>query len=154
MPGIVLSAKTEIQDKVDLLLGGAADYVTKPFDTRELLARIKVQLRKAQPTREDASLIVGDLEMDLMARTLTVCGQIVRLTRTEYAILKLLMENPGQVIVRSVLLDRISIDTPDCTERSLKQHISNLRKKLQDINGIDYIETVWGIGFKLAEFKS
>ena len=154
IPVIVLSAKTEIQDKVDLLLGGAADYVTKPFDTRELLARIKVQLRKAQPTREDASLIVGDLEMDLMARTLTVCGQIVRLTRTEYAILKLLMENPGQVIVRSVLLDRISIDTPDCTERSLKQHISNLRKKLQDINGIDYIETVWGIGFKLAEFKS
>ena len=154
IPVIVLSAKTEIQDKVDLLLGGAADYVTKPFDTRELLARIKVQLRKAQPTREDASLIVGDLEMDLMARTLTVCGQIVRLTRTEYAILKLLMENPGQVIARSVLLDRISTDTPDCTERSLKQHISNLRKKLQDINGIDYIETVWGIGFKLAEFKS
>ena len=114
IPVIVLSAKTEIQDKVDLLLGGAADYVTKPFDTRELLARIKVQLRKAQPTREDASLIVGDLEMDLMARTLTVCGQIVRLTRTEYAILKLLMENPGQVIVRSVLLDRISIVLCSC----------------------------------------
>ena len=148
IPVIVLSAKTEIQDKVDLLLGGAADYVTKPFDTRELLARIKVQLRKAQPTREDASLIVGDLEMDLMARTLTVCGQIVRLTRTEYAILKLLMENPGQVIVRSVLLDRISIDTPDCTERSLKQHVSNIRKKLETLDGKDHIEAIYGIGFK------
>ncbi len=59
-----------------------------------------------------------------------------------------------QVISKSVLLDRISLDTPDCTERSLKQHISNLRKKMQDVSGVDYIETVWGIGFKLAEQKS
>ena len=66
---------------------------------------------------------------------------------------KLLMENPKQVISKSVLLDRISLDTPDCTERSLKQHISNLRKKMQDVSGVDYIETVWGIGFKLAEQK-
>ena len=154
IPVIVLSAKADVQDKVDLLLGGAADYVTKPFDTRELLARISVQLRKAEPTREASSLIVGDLEMDLMARALTVCGQKVKMTRTEYAILKLLMENPGQVFTRSALLDRISVDTPDCTDRSLKQHISNLRKKMQDISGIDYIETVWGIGFRLAELKS
>ena len=83
-----------------------------------------------------------------------ITWQAVKLTRTEYAILKLLMENPKQVIAKSVLLDRISLDTPDCTERSLKQHISNLRKKMQDVSGIDYIETVWGIGFKLAEQKS
>ena len=76
------------------------------------------------------------------------------LTKEGYAILKLLMENPKQVIAKSVLLDRISLDTPDCTERSLKQHISNLRKKMQDVTGVDYIETVWGIGFKLAEQKS
>ena len=85
--------------------------------------------------------------------SLAVQGQAVKLTRTEYAILKLLMANPKQVIAKSVLLDRISLDTPDCTERSLKQHISNLRKKMQDVSGIDYIETVWGIGFKLAEQK-
>ncbi len=66
----------------------------------------------------------------------------------------LLLENPKQVIAKGILLDRISLDTPDCTERSLKQHISNLRKKLQDVNDVDYIETVWGIGFKLAEQKS
>lgn len=78
----------------------------------------------------------------------------MKLTRTEYAILKLLMENPRQVIAKSVLLDRISLDTPDCTERSLKQHVSNLRKKLLDVSGMDHIETVWGIGFKLAEERS
>ena len=150
-PVMILSAKADIQGKVNLLLGGAADYLTKPFDTRELLARITVQLRKAEQPVKGDSLSFGDLFIDLKSMTLTVCGQEVRLTRTEYAILKLLMENPGQVIARSVLLDRISIDTPDCTERSLKQHISNLRKKLQDVSGADYIETVWGIGFKLKE---
>ena len=154
IPVIVLSAKLDVQDKVNLLLGGAADYITKPFDIQELLARIAVQLRKAEHIGKSDTLIIGDLNMDLMSMTLTVCGQAVRLTKTEYAILRLLMENPKQVIVRSVLLDRISADTPDCTERSLKQHISNLRKKLEDVNGVDYIETVWGIGFKLAEQKS
>ena len=89
-----------------------------------------------------------------MSLVLMVQGQAVKLTRTEYAILKLLMENSKQVIAKSVLLDRISRDTPDCTERSLKQHISNLRRKMQDVSGVDYIETVWGIGFKLAQQKS
>ena len=154
IPVIVLSAKVDVQDKVNLLLGGAADYMTKPFDTQELLARITVQLRKREQIGESSTLSIGDLSINLMSLSLTVCGQTVRLTRTEFAILKLLMENPKQVIARSVLLDRISMDTPDCTERSLKQHISNLRKKMQDASGIDYIETVWGIGFKLSEQKS
>ena len=94
---------------------------------------------------------IGEVSLDTMTFTLTVQNQEVKLTRTEYAIVKLLMEHSKQVIAKSVLLDRISIDTPDCTERSLKQHISNLRKKLQEVNGIDYIETVWGIGFKWKE---
>lgn len=153
-PVIVLSAKVDVQDKVNLLLGGAADYMTKPFDFQELLARIAVQLRKSEKGNGRDTLVVGDLNLDLMTMTLTVRGKAVRLTRTEYAILKLLMENPKQVVSRSVLLDRISSDTPDCTERSLKQHISNLRRKLQDAGGQDYIETVWGIGFKLADQKS
>ena len=153
IPVIVLSAKVDVQDKVNLLLGGAADYMTKPFDTKELLARITVQLRKAEQHGETKFLSVGDLVLDMGSLSLAVQGQAVKLTRTEYAILKLLMANPKQVIAKSVLLDRISLDTPDCTERSLKQHISNLRKKMQDVSGIDYIETVWGIGFKLAEQK-
>lgn len=154
IPVIVLSAKVDVQDKVNLLLGGAADYMTKPFDTDELLARITVQLRKAERTGDDRCLSVGELELDRVSLTLKVQGEAVKLTRTEFAILKLLMENPKQVIARSVLLDRISLDTPDCTERSLKQHISNLRRKMQAVGGVDYIETVWGIGFKLAQQNS
>ena len=154
IPVIVLSAKVDVQDKVNLLLSGAADYMTKPFDIKELLARITVQLRKTEQHEKIKFLSVGDLVLDLFPLSLTVQGQAVKLTRTEYAILKLLMENSKQVIAKSVLLDRISLDTPDCTERSLKQHICNLRKKLQDVSGVDYIETVWGIGFKLTEQKS
>ena len=154
IPVIVLSAKVDVQDKVNLLLSGAADHMTKPFDTKELLARITVQLRKSEKKPEDSVMTVSDLALDSLSQTMTVQGQLVKLTRTEFAIMKLLMVNPKQVISKNTLLDRISLDTPDCTERSLKQHISNLRKKLQDISGVDYIETVWGIGFKLAEQKS
>lgn len=154
IPVIILSAKANVQDKVELLLGGAADYITKPFDTRELLARIAVQLRKPKTPGDKSILLTGDLALDPESLSLTVQGQPVKLTRTEFAILKLLMQNPNQVIAKSVLLDRISADTPDCTERSLKQHISNLRKKIQEISGVDYIETVWGIGFKLASQNS
>lgn len=154
IPVIVLSAKVDIQDKVDLLLGGAVDYVTKPFNTEELLARITVQLRKAERPDNSTVLTVGDLTLDTISLDVTYKGQSIKLTRTEYAILKLLMANPKQAISKGALLDRISLDTPDCTERSLKQHISNLRRKLQEATGMDYIETVWGIGFKLTEPKS
>ena len=154
IPVIVLSAKTDIQDKVDLLLNGAADYITKPFNTKELLARITVQLRKSQNYFAGNKLCYGDIGMDLSTMSVTVKQVFVSLTRTEFAILKILMQNPNQVLSKGVLLDRISIDTPDCTERSLKQHISNLRKKLEEVGNKDYIETVWGIGFKLIEQES
>lgn len=148
IPVIVVSAKADIDNKVELLLGGAVDYVTKPFDTRELLARIAVGLRKAE-SMEDGTLRFADICLDTAAHTVRVGEKEVRLTRTEYAILKLLMRNPAQVITKSLLLDRISEDTPDCTENSLKMHVSNLRKKLREICGRDYIESVWGIGFKM-----
>lgn len=151
IPVIVLSAKVDVQDKVNLLLGGAADYMTKPFDTGELLARIAVQLRKTGTTDSSKVIQVGDLSLDTSSHEATVKSEQVRLTKTEYAILKLLMQNPKTVIAKSVILERISEDTPDCTESSLKQHISNLRKKLRDVGDKDYIEAVWGIGFKLSE---
>lgn len=154
IPVIVLSAKVDVENKINLLLNGAADYMTKPFDTKELLARITVQLRKREQQDTTKLLSVGDLVLDMVSLSLRVQGQAVKLTQTEYAILKQLMENPKQVIAKSVLLDSISLDTPDCTERSLKQHISNLRKKMQSVSGKDYVETIWGIGFKLAEEKS
>ena len=147
-PVIVLSAKGDVQDKVQLLLDGAVDYITKPFDTAELLARVAVQLRKSA-SGQSARLSCGDMELDLNAHQLTVDGVPVKLTRTEFAILKLLLQSPAQVIAKSVILDGISLDTPDCTESSLKIHVSNLRKKLRDADGQEHIEAVWGIGFRL-----
>lgn len=151
VPVIVVSAKVDVRDKVDLLLGGAADYITKPFDTQELLARIAVQLRRADAPEPAEVLTFGLLRLDHGAHEVCAAGAPVRLTRTEYAILRLLMQNPRQVLAKSILLDRISRDTPDCTDGSLKIHISNLRKKLRAACGKDYIEAVWGIGFRLRE---
>ncbi len=171
IPVIVISAKVGIDDKVDALLGGAADYITKPFAVRELLARITVQLRKrdlsaragqtAGPDscQKDRRLTVGDLMLDLVLREVSSQkaqdkNTAVRLTRTEFAILRLLMQNAGQVFSKAAILDCISEDTPDCTDSSLKQHISNLRKKLAGIGEADCIEAVWGIGFRLKSLPN
>lgn len=151
IPVIVVSAKVDVTEKVNLLLSGAADYVTKPFDTRELLARIAVALRDAREM-DSGEMNCGSIKINVSAHAATVDDVPVKLTRTEYAILKLLMRNPRQVVTKSVLLDRISEDTPDCTETSLKMHVSNLRKKLRDAGGGDCIESVWGIGFKMKEY--
>ena len=159
IPVIVLSAKTDIDHKVELLLDGAADYVTKPFQTKELLARIVVQLRNADSSNSSPESMAGksinqvlkydDLIMDTAEHCVMIKDCKIRLTKTEYAILKLLMLNQTQVIPKSTILDRISEDTPDCMESSLKVHISNLRRKLREVGNKDYIEAVWGIGFKM-----
>ena len=149
IPVIVVSAKTAVEDKVELLLGGAVDYLTKPFDMKELLARIKVRLREKSSLRLSPVYTYEELTIDTASHSVCVAGKQINLTRTEYAILKLLMQNPEQVIAKSVLLDRISMDTPDCTENSLKTHISHLRNKLREASGKEYVESVWGIGFRL-----
>ena len=152
VPILMVSAKKDDIDKIRGLGLGADDYLTKPFHTDELLARIKVQLRAQEKRPEEALATVftfQELELHTGTHTVLANGKETRLTRTEYAILKLLIQNPSQVIPKSLLLDRISDDTPDCTESSLKIHISNLRKKLRALTGKDYIEAVWGIGFKI-----
>lgn len=135
IPVIVVSAKTAVEDKVELLLGGAVDYLTKPFDTKELLARIKVRLREKSSLRLSPVYTYEELTIDTASHSVCVAEKQINLTRTEYAILKLLMQNPEQVIAKSVLLDCISMDTPDCTENSLKTHISHLRSKLREASG-------------------
>ncbi|ADU21356.1 response regulator transcription factor [Ruminococcus albus] len=149
IPVIVVSAKADVADKVGLLMAGASDYVTKPFNIAELIARIAVQLRMAQSKGDTNALTFGDLTLYCDTLTAVIDGEEIRLTRTECAILKLLMQSPNTPVGRTTILDKISIDTPDCTERSLKQHISNMRKKLEAVNGHDYIEAVYGIGFKM-----
>lgn len=151
IPVIVLSAKADVGGKVNLLLSGADDYVTKPFDIDELLARIAVQLRIAASSQSSTVLSFRGVEMDTSSRGVTASGVPVKLTKTEYAILKQLLLSPTRVITKSHILDMISEDTPDCVESSLKVHVSNLRRKLRDAGGQDYIESVWGIGFKMRE---
>lgn len=151
LPVIVVSAKAEVQDKVALLRGGAADYLTKPFDVSELLARVQARLRERAHSPLKEQYTCQNLTLDAVSHSVCAGGEAVSLTRTEYAILKLLMQNAGRVIAKSVLLDRIGADTPDCTESSLKTHISHLRAKLRTAAGREYIESVWGVGFKLDE---
>lgn len=161
IPVIVVSAKADLDSKVTLLLKGAADYITKPFEIRELLARITAALRKCTLPAGDI-LYFSDLCFDTTMRTVSLSEsntsanppKSARLTRTEAAILKILMLHPSQIIAKSHLLERISEETPDCTDQSLKTHISNLRKKLREIGGREYIEAVWGIGFHLIGEKS
>ncbi len=149
IPVIVVSARASVDDKVQLLLGGAVDYVTKPFHQKELLARIAVQLRDASTS--PCVITFGNLVMDTEEYTVRIKDNNVKLTRTEFAILKMLLKNPKQVVTKSILLDYLSADTPDGTESSLKTHVSHLRTKLRQADGTDYIESVWGIGFKMRE---
>lgn len=151
IPVIVMSAKIEVKDKVALLLNGTEDYITKPFEIEELLARIVVQLRKSTRLDSSEKLMYREITVNMVTHEAWVGEHEVKLTKTEFAILKILLEHPKQVITKTVLLDRVSEETPDCMESSLRVHISNLRKKLREISGKDYIEAVWGIGFKMAE---
>lgn len=151
IPVIVVSAKADVMSKVELLMGGAVDYITKPFDMKELLARIMVQLRRNERTADKALLTYQEIALDTDKHTLSANGREQKLTRTEFAIMKLMMFNPEQAVAKLTILDRISLDTPDCTEDSLKSHIYNLRKKLKALTGKEYISSVWGIGFMLGE---
>ncbi len=155
---VIMSAKTDIDNKVRLLYEGASDYITKPFVISELLARIAALLRLSKTQKQTEAgdgnknvISEADLELDTSLLTVSYKEESINLTRTEAAILHLLMLNSGRPLGRSTILDRISEDTPDCTERSLKQHVSNIRKKLQSLDGIDHIEAIYGIGFRFVE---
>lgn len=149
IPIIVLSAKINFEDKINCLLNGANDYLTKPFNNEELLARIKVQLRINKKANND--LIYKDLKLLNDNRTLLYKDKKINLTKTEYAILKQLLLTPNQVLSKNNLLELISNDTFDCDESSLKVHISNIKKKLRKYTDTEYIESIWGIGYKLFE---
>lgn len=151
IPVIIMSAKTDIDNKVELLLGGAIDYITKPFHIKELLARISVHLRTYDSCGKSRVLSFDELELYTDTREVQIGTAKISLTRTEYAILKLLIQNQTQIVSKFMLFDCIGEDTPDCTESSLRTHISHLRAKLYEMSGKEYIETVWGIGFRMRK---
>lgn len=150
-PVIAVSAMTATPTKVELLQMGAEDYITKPFDNDELIARIQVQLRR-QEGAEAAALRQGSLRLDPESLTVTAAGQPVSLTKRELMILRLLLENPHKVFTRANIYESVWGEDFFGDDSTVNVHISNLRTKLGRANpGSEYIQTVWGIGFKLAE---
>ena len=147
IPVIAVSARSSVDDKVDLLSLGCVDYVTKPFDNKELLARIEVALKYKKSSKNYSC---GNLTMDESSHSVKVDGNPVRLTPTEYAIVKILLVNQDRVISKTELIESASKFTPDLVEDSLKVHMSNLRRKMKQAGSTAEIEAVWGIGFRLT----
>ncbi len=150
IPIIAISAKISSDDKVNVLLSGANDYITKPFETNELLARVEVQLRKTSIIKNNI-LKYKNMILSQDSHILLIKDKKITLTKTEYAILEQLLLNPRQVVSKSKLLELISDTTLDCDENSLRVHISNIRKKIKNVIDNEYIESVWGIGFKMCD---
>ena len=152
IPIIVISAKISPEDKVNVLLNGANDYITKPFNVEELLARVKVQLRIENKNEKNEELKYKGMCLSKEDNhTLYIKDKEIYLTKTEYAILKQLLLNPKQVITKTRLLEKLGDSNLYCDENSLKVHMSNIRKKIKSITEDEFIESVWGIGFKMKE---
>ena len=149
IPVIVLSAKITVDDKVNLLSLGANDYITKPFEIKELIARVAVQLRNKPTKTEENNLYFEAISLDCDGKIVKVCDLEIHLTKTEFAILEILMRNSKIVVTKTKLLDLLSLENIEIYDNSLKVHISNLRSKLKVKSNLDYIEAVWGVGFKM-----
>lgn len=155
---IISSAKEDAKTRISMLRAGADDYITKPFDTEELLARLEAVLRRSVPAADGTSggqqskriLQYKDLIMEPEDFKVTVAGEEIRLTRREFLILELMMENPGKVFTKSNIYESVWNEEFLGEDNAVNVHISNIRQKIAKINKEEnYIETVWGIGFKM-----
>ena len=154
MPIIVLSAKTGLEDRVNVLRLGADDFIPKPFDNAEVLARVEAQLRRyKQFSGPEGGRVLthGDLVLDKDSVTVTAAGKPVPLTAREFHILTLLMEHPKKVFTREQLYQQVWEGAYMGDDNTVNVHISNLRSKLAKASPTEYIKTVWGIGFKMSD---
>lgn len=149
VPVIVLSARTALQDKVELLELGADDYLTKPFSLQELWLRVGVQLRHAGAAPQSSVLEYKEWRIDPEARTLTVQGNQIPLTLHEYEIMALLAARPKKVFTRQEIYEAVWQEQAFVEDKTINVHISNIRAKLRPTGTDTYIKTVWGIGFRL-----
>ena len=159
VPIILLTAKSETEDKVLGLNVGADDYVTKPFVPVEVLARVRSQLRRydrlgARPPETSSAITIGGITLDDGSKTVTVDTEPVALTPIEYEILRLLMENPGRVFSTRVIYERVWKENPYGSENAVAVHIRHLREKIE-INPSEprYIKVVWGRGYKMEAMR-
>ena len=162
IPVIILSAKTEESDKVSGLVLGADDYVEKPYNPAELMARVKAHLRRyrawgGETTKgEEDQIVNGGLILDKRQRVVIVEGEEVRLTATEYKILELLMEHPGEVFSSEQIYENVWQESADYTvENTVMVHIRHIREKIEiDTKKPRYVKVVWGIGYKMEKYNS
>lgn len=151
-PVIVLTAKDSMAEKLDLLTSGADDYITKPFDINEVIARVQIQLRHAGQEAEPDRIECGGITLDDKTHQIWVDGQeILHLTRQEYAILELLIRHPKQVFRKEAIFTYAWEEEYMGETKTLDVHISNIRKKLKAVTDKEYIQTVWGIGYRLNQ---
>lgn len=151
-PVIVLTAKDAMEEKLDLLTSGADDYITKPFDINEVIARVQIQLRHAGQEAEPDRIECGGIMLDDKTHQIWVDGQeILHLTRQEYAILELLIRHPKQVFRKEAIFTYAWEEEYMGETKTLDVHISNIRKKLKAVTDKEYIQTVWGIGYRLNQ---
>ena len=151
VPVIVLSARTELSGKVELLGSGADDYLTKPYQLEELWARIQVQLRHANAAPAEKRLRFRDWLLDLEEMSLTAAGLPVDLTAHEFRIVELLAGRPKRVFTKQQIYEAVWQEAYAVEDKTIAVHISNIRAKLRPSGTDGYIQTVWGIGFRLAE---
>ncbi|CAN5820541.1 response regulator transcription factor [soil metagenome] len=155
IPIIMLTARIEDTDKILGLELGADDYVTKPFNPREVLARVRAQLRRTQRMSGASAphlLQVGKLRMDVERREVHFNDDLIELTRTEFSLLQALMQSPGYVFTRSELIEKALGYNYESIERTLDTHIKNLRRKIgDDPKQPTSIQTVYGVGYRLSE---
>ena len=150
VPIIMLTARDELTDKIVGLELGADDYLTKPFEGRELTARVKAILRRSEPKSRSQSVRAGNIDIDIERRLVTVSDRVIELTTTEFELLRLLASHPGRVFSRTELLDRLQGDAYEGYERTIDSHIKNLRRKIEpDPDQPIYIHTIYGAGYKL-----
>lgn len=151
VPVIVLSAKDGLDSKVNVLGAGADDYLCKPFELEELLARIQVQLRKSNKTSINTALQYKKLLLDSEQYDAKINDTYLNLTKHEYLILELLIRNPKRVFTKEEIYEYAWNDTYYGDDKTINTHMSNIRKKIRTQVAEEYIKTVWGIGFKMAE---
>ena len=157
IPIILLSAKSEDTDKITGLSFGADDYVTKPFNPLELMARVKSQIRRftalGSMEKKEGVITTGGLSLDTLAKELTLDGETVKLTATEYGIMNVLMENLGRVLSTGQIYEAVWDEPALNTEKTVTVHIRRIREKIE-INPKDpkYLKVVWGIGYKIEKY--
>lgn len=151
IPVIVISAKDMVRTKIDLLTLGADDYITKPFDLGEVAARAASNLRRYAKTDKRKQIAYKELLLDMEAKTAAINGAFLELTAKEYQMLELFMQHPNKVFSKSNLYETIWGYEYLGDDNVIKTHISNLRMKIKAESVTEYIETVWGLGYRLAK---